>query len=86
MRTGGDEFLIFCTASNDENYYDEIGNKIDTFLKDYNDAHSNPFDIAASYGYVIANITDETDNIDEFISAADKNMYHMKEEKDPHKR
>ena len=86
IRTGGDEFLVFCPLEKGSTEPDLFGNIIKSELKSYNDTHDNPFEVAASYGYVFLPVGDEMDSLDEYIEAADEKMYRMKEETDPHKR
>ncbi len=50
VRTGGDEFLLMAALSPDSPEPEEMNQKIDKGLEEYNKAHPNPFTIGASYG------------------------------------
>lgn len=86
IRTGGDEFLVFCPLDKDSVEPDSFGTILETELTNYNSTHNNPFQVAASYGYVFCPPKDQMESLDEYIEIADEKMYKMKEETDPHKR
>ncbi|MBO5622600.1 MAG: GGDEF domain-containing protein [Butyrivibrio sp.] len=86
IRTGGDEFLVFCPLEKDSTEYESFGTVLESELNDYNASHDNPFEVSASYGYVFLPLKEGMDTLDEYIEVADEKMYRMKEETDPHKR
>lgn len=86
IRTGGDELLVFAALSSDSKDPDEMGGKLEAYLKDYNESHDHPYTISASYGYVFEDIPGDTDSMEKYIEIADGKMYEMKEKTDPYKR
>ncbi len=86
IRTGGDEFLVFCPLEKGSTEYESFGTILESELNSYNSSHDNPFEVSASYGYVFLPVKEGMDNLDEYIEIADEKMYRMKEERDPHKR
>ena len=86
IRTGGDEFLVFCPLEKDSKEHENFGTILESELKAYNENHDNPFEVSASYGYVFLPIKEGMDSLDEYIEVADEKMYQMKEARDPHKR
>ena len=86
IRTGGDEFLVFCPLDKDSVEPDSFGTILEAELINYNSTHDNPFQVAASYGYVFCPPKDQMESLDEYIEIADEKMYKMKEETDSHKR
>ena len=86
IRTGGDEFLVFCPLAADSTALDSFEKTLEEELGFYNDSHNNPFQVAASYGYVFLPPKENMETLDEYIETADEKMYKMKEERDPHKR
>ena len=53
IRTEGDELLVFSALESGSKEPEEMGGKIQQYLKEYNDTYDNPFDVAASYGYIL---------------------------------
>ncbi len=86
IRTGGDEFLIIASVDRSFDFREEMENKIVNFLDAYNKRSNNPFEVSASYGYVIQTPSERPVNLDKLIEEADKKMYVMKEKTDPYKR
>lgn len=86
IRTGGDEFLVFCPLEKGSTEYESFGEILESELNTYNSSHDNPFEVSASYGYVFLPLKEHMDTLDEYIEIADEKMYKMKEERDPHKR
>ncbi|MBR1643698.1 MAG: GGDEF domain-containing protein [Butyrivibrio sp.] len=86
IRTGGDEFLVFCPLEKGSKEHENFGTILESELKAYNENHGNPFEVSASYGYVFLPIKEGMDSLDEYIEIADEKMYMMKEARDPHKR
>ena len=86
IRTGGDEFLVFCPLDKDSVEPDSFGTILETELTNYNSTHNSPFQVAASYGFVFLSPKEQMESLDEYIEIADEKMYKMKEETDPHKR
>ncbi|RKM61328.1 GGDEF domain-containing protein [Butyrivibrio sp. CB08] len=86
IRTGGDEFLVFCPLDKDSTQPDSFGKILEEELTTYNKTHDNPFQVAASYGFVFLPPKEGMESLDEYIEVADEKMYKMKEETDPHKR
>ncbi len=86
IRTGGDEFLVFCPLDKDSTEPEDFGKILEAELEGYNTTHDNPFTIAASYGYVFLPPEAGMESLDKYIEIADEKMYKMKEETDPHKR
>jgi diguanylate cyclase (GGDEF)-like protein len=86
IRTGGDEFLVFCPLEKGSTEYESFGPVLESELNSYNSNHDNPFEVSASYGYVFLPLKEGMDSLDEYIEIADEKMYRMKEERDPHKR
>ncbi|MBE5822626.1 MAG: sensor domain-containing diguanylate cyclase [Butyrivibrio sp.] len=86
IRTGGDEFLVFCPLEKGSKEHENFGTILESELKAYNENHDNPFEVSASYGYVFLPLKEGMDSLDEYIEVADEKMYQMKEARDPHKR
>lgn len=86
VRTGGDEFLLFAAIDSDSTEPDEMNEKIDTGLAAYNEAHSNPYTIGASYGWVLLPAKDNMTVLDEYVEMADAKMYRMRAERDQYRR
>ena len=59
---------------------------IDDGLAGYNAEHDNPYEIGASWGFVLLPVKEGMIDLDEYIEIADKKMYEMKMVKDEHKR
>ncbi|MCR5652005.1 MAG: sensor domain-containing diguanylate cyclase [Lachnospiraceae bacterium] len=86
VRTGGDEFLLMAVLEPDSKEPDEMGTKLDKALDLYNKAHSNPYVIGVSYGWVFLPLKKGMTDLDEYIETADKRMYEMKTERDEFRR
>lgn len=87
VRTGGDEFLLFAALSpKDEGLLQKMEEHIEEKLKKYNADHDNPFEVGASYGWVLLPVKDGMIDLDEYVEMADKKMYEMKIIKDTHRR
>ena len=86
VRIGGDEFLIFAAADEDSIEAAEFNDKVEKGLKEYNEKHPNPFNIGASYGWVILPVKEGMTDLDEYIAIADERMYEMKLERDKYRR
>ena len=86
VRTGGDEFLVFCALPKGSGNPEQVELLIEEYLRNYNDSHDNPFSVSASYGQVISSDAESLESMDELIELADQKMYQMKEVKDPYKR
>ena len=86
VRTGGDEFLLFAALEPGNTEPDEMGEKIDRGLEEYNKAHSNPFTIGVSYGWVFLPVRKRMSDLDEYIELADARMYEMKTRRDKYLR
>jgi diguanylate cyclase (GGDEF)-like protein len=86
IRTGGDEFLVFCALDKDSNAAEGFGAVLDKYLEDYNKSHDNPYEVAASYGCIFMPHKEGMTSLDEYIELADEKMYAMKEKRDEHRR
>ncbi len=86
VRTGGDEFLVFCALDKDSREPEEFGTILEAELTSYNDSHDNPFKVSASYGFEFLPAKENMESLDEYIETADEKMYRMKEKTDPYKR
>ena len=86
IRTGGDELLVFAALDSNSKEPEEMGERLIRYLKDYNDTHDHPFDVAASFGYIFEPIDVSVSSLEKYIEIADEKMYRMKEETDPYKR
>ncbi|MBO6148717.1 MAG: GGDEF domain-containing protein [Lachnospiraceae bacterium] len=86
VRNGGDEFVIFAAISVGSNEPEEMGRILERELEEYNSSHENPYEIGASYGWVVSGLTEDIDDLDKFINIADQRMYEMKETRDKHRR
>ncbi|MCR4909556.1 MAG: sensor domain-containing diguanylate cyclase [Lachnospiraceae bacterium] len=86
VRMGGDEFLLLAALPADSREPDEMDEKIDRGLEEYNRSHDNQFKVGASYGWVLLPLKDGMTDMDEYIEMADERMYAMKEERDPYRR
>ncbi len=79
IRTGGDEFLVFCPLEADSTAPESFEKTLEEEHRSYNDSHNNPFRVAASYGYVFLPLKENMETLDEYIETADEKMYRMKE-------
>ena len=86
VRTGGDEFLLMAALSPDSKEPEEMNEKIDRGLEEYNQAHPHPYTIGASYGWVLLPVKEGMTDIDEYVGIADAKMYEMKMQRDEHRR
>lgn len=86
VRTGGDEFLMFSALNKDSKEPDMFNERVDAGLKKYNEEHPNPFEIGASYGWVLLPVKDGMIDLDEYIEMADSKMYEMKTKRDKYRR
>lgn len=87
VRTGGDEFLIFAVLDKDSKEPDEMGTKFDKAMEEYNAAHpEHPYQVGASYGWVLEPVTKDMTNLDELTKIADQKMYEMKKGRDKYRR
>ncbi|MBO5551289.1 MAG: GGDEF domain-containing protein [Lachnospiraceae bacterium] len=86
VRTGGDEFLMFAAVDKDSTEPEELDDRIDAGLKEYNEKHPNPFTIGASYGWIVKPVKEGMTDLDEYIAIADEKMYEMKLERDKYRR
>ncbi len=78
-RFGGDEFVVFAsgyTESDAENLTDKIQKNI----AEYNEKGDKPFALGASTGYIIAS-PKEGEDLFRFVTEADKEMYKEKKKK-----
>lgn len=87
VRTGGDEFLIFAVLDKDSKEPDEMGTKFDKAMEEYNAAHpEHPYQVGASYGWVLEPVTNDMTDLDELTKIADQKMYEMKKGRDKYRR
>lgn len=86
VRTGGDEFLMFAAIDKDSKEPYEMQQKIDSGLEAYNSAHSNPYTIGASYGWVLLPAKEDMTDLDEYVEIADAKMYEMRVQRDKYRR
>ncbi len=86
VRTGGDEFLIFAALPKDSTEPDAMGEKVDSMVYDYNNAHGSEYKVGVSYGYVFLPVKQDMIDLDEYIGIADGKMYEMKSLRDEHRR
>lgn len=78
-RTGGDEFVILVTGSNDHCVVD-LMDRINGYLGELNLRPNIEYRLAISMGYSRYN-KESNDSIDHFLSVADRNMYIVKRHK-----
>lgn len=87
VRTGGDEFLLFAAlSSKDKDELQKMEGLIEERLKKYNEEHDNPYEVGASYGWVLLPVRDGMIDLDEYVEMADKKMYEMRKVRDTHRR
>ena len=86
VRTGGDEFLLMASIPEDSGEPTEMEGKIEDGLAAYNLAHPHPYNIGASYGWVLLPVKDGMVSLDEYIEMADAKMYEMKVKRDKFRR
>lgn len=78
-RFGGDEFIIFAADYTEEDA-NELTKLINENITKRNESHTEPFNLAASTGYVIATPKHGMD-LFYFVTEADKKMYNEKRKK-----
>ena len=81
-----DELLVFAALDSTSNEPEKMGERLQKYLKDYNDSHDHPYEIAASFGNIFEPIDASVSSLEKYIEIADEKMYRMKEETDPFKR
>lgn len=86
VRIGGDEFMIFAAVEKDSTGPDRFGPLVDEVIKAYNAEHSNPYEVGASYGWVVEPPKEGMTGLDEYIEMADAKMYEMRAERDKYRR
>ena len=86
VRTGGDEFLLLAALEKGSKEPEEMSDKLDKGLEEYNKAHPNPFVIGVSYGWVFLPLKEGMTDLDEYIEMADARMYEMKVQRDRYRR
>lgn len=86
VRTGGDEFLIFAAIDYDSREPEEMGDKLKQGLKEFNESHDNPYEVGASYGWVMLPPEADMVDLDQYVALADEKMYAMKVKTDLHRR
>ena len=86
VRIGGDEFLIFAAIDPASNEADIFPDKVDKGIEEYNKSHSNPYQVGASYGWVVLPPKDGMSSLDEYIEMADAKMYEMRLKRDKYRR
>lgn len=86
VRIGGDEFLIFAAIDPASNEADIFPDKVDMGIEEYNKSHSNPYQVGASYGWVVLPPKDGMSSLDEYIEIADAKMYEMRQKRDKYRR
>jgi diguanylate cyclase (GGDEF)-like protein len=86
VRIGGDEFLIFAAIDSASNEADTFPDKVDNGIEEYNKSHSNPYQVGASYGWVVLPPKDGMSSLDEYIEMADAKMYEMRQIRDKYRR
>lgn len=78
-RFGGDEFIIFAPDYTEE-MAKELVDRIQNYMKQYNETSGKPYPVAASIGWHICCVND-TDTLYPLITEADKKMYEEKKKK-----
>lgn len=86
VRIGGDEFLIFAAIDKDSSEPREMEVKLAQGLKEFNESHENPYDVGASFGWVLLPPEEDMVDLDKYVALADEKMYEMKEKTDLHRR
>ena len=86
VRIGGDEFMIFASVDSGSSEPEEFGEKVDSGIRAYNASHSNPYEVGASYGWVLMPPEKGMINLDRYIEAADAKMYEMRVKRDRYRR
>lgn len=78
-RFGGDEFIIFAPDFTEEMAQD-LANRIQAWMEEYNRTSGKPYPVAASIGWHITQV-DSDATLYPLITAADKKMYEDKKKK-----
>ena len=78
-RFGGDEFIIF-GPDFDEAHAQDLANRIQAWMDEYNSTSGKPYPVAASIGWYICQV-DADSSLYPLITAADKKMYEEKKRK-----
>ncbi len=86
VRIGGDEFMIFASVDKTSSEPEEFGEKVDNGIRAYNEAHSQPYTVGTSYGWVLLPPKKGMRSLDEYIEMADAKMYEMRMERDKYRR
>ena len=86
VRIGGDEFLIFAAIDSASNEADIFPDKVYKGIEEYNKSHSNPYQVGASYGWVVLPHRDGMMSLVEYIEMADAKMYEMRQIRDKYRR
>jgi len=86
VRVGGDEFLIFAPIRKDSRQPLEMEKNVDLAVEEYNKDHDGPFEVGVSYGWVVEEVTDDRNDIDDLIEEADQKMYGMRRVRDKYRR
>ena len=84
FRTGGDEFQIIGVFERETNAVNEIKDKIDKGIAEYNKTVSKEHNIGVSYGWRMKVPDRRQTDINDMFKEADKLMYNMKVKNDPH--
>ncbi len=86
VRFGGDEFMIIDALEKGSTEPESFAEKVDSGVAAYNKAHSNPFEVGVSYGWVLLPPKEGMTGLDEYIELADAKMYEMRVERDKYRR
>ena len=86
VRIGGDEFMIFAAVDKDSTEPGQFSEKVERGISEYNESHSNPYSVGASYGWVLLPAKEGMTGLDEYIEMADAKMYDMRMERDKYRR
>ncbi len=78
-RFGGDEFIVF-GADYDNDRAQDLANRMQAWMDEYNSTSGKPYKIGASIGWHITQV-DEDVSLYPLITAADKKMYEEKKRK-----
>jgi diguanylate cyclase (GGDEF)-like protein len=79
VRYGGDEFVILMTGV-DASAVNCILERIESKLRDFNQGHAHPWNLAASWGCVLTNVT-EALSFESIIEESDARLYEEKRKK-----
>ena len=79
--------LILCnTTEEDSTEPGQFSEKVERGISEYNESHSNPYSVGASYGWVLLPAKEGMTGLDEYIEMADAKMYEMRMERDKYRR